>query len=134
MHLTLIRNCLYEESTLGELYVGGEFLCYTLEDKVRPEKVQGETAIPEGTYEVVITRSRRFKKLLPLLLNVPGFDGVRIHSGNSAEDTRGCILVGATKEEEKIAESRTAYASLLRLLRVAVRKEPVTIEITEAGS
>jgi len=85
MKIDLVRHVFTPRSTIGSLYVDGKFECYTLEDVVRlGEKVYGETAIPEGTYEVQITFSNRFKRDLPLLLKVPGFEGVRIHPGNFA--------------------------------------------------
>jgi hypothetical protein len=82
--------------TIGFLNVDDRFFCYTLEDKVRPpgEKVPGQTAIPYGRYRVELTPSTRFKRVMPLLLSVPNFTGVRIHAGNTTEDTEGCILVG----------------------------------------
>ena len=83
-----------------------------MEDTVRDEKIAGKTAIPEGTYEVVVNRSPRFKRDLPLLLNVPNFEGIRIHRGNTAKDTNGCILVGENKVKGKVINS-TKYERLL---------------------
>lgn len=95
MEILLKRKKFLADRTIGELTINGMFKCYTLEDTVRPEgvKIPGETAIPAGTYTVIVTRSPTFKRSLPLLLNVPGFAGVRIHGGNTPEHTRGCILV-----------------------------------------
>jgi hypothetical protein len=101
-----------DNSTIGELFIDGNFECYTLEDKEREIKIKSETAIPKGTYEIIINQSNRFKRLLPLLLNVTNFEGVRIHSGNSNHDTEGCILVGKTRSEDFIGQSRTAFDSL----------------------
>jgi len=85
MKIEVIRHTFTERSTIGSLYLNGKFECYTLEDVVRVgEKVPGATAIPEGIYPVQITFSNRFKRDLPLLLNVPNFDGIRIHTGNYA--------------------------------------------------
>lgn len=82
-------------TTLSDIYVNGVFECVGLEDKVREgQKIPGETAIPEGKYEVRVTWSPRFKRHLPLLIDVPGFDGIRIHPGNSHRDSSGCLLVG----------------------------------------
>src|SRR2546423_440555 len=94
MQLQLKRKTFTDKSTIGELAVNGVFECFTLEDVVRPEKIKRETAIPAGRYEIAITFSDKFQKFLPLLLNVPNYEGVRIHSGNRPEDTEGCILVG----------------------------------------
>jgi hypothetical protein len=108
-----IKRDLYTDiSTSGQLYVDGKFECYTLEDKVRPVKIAGLTAIPAGTYDVVITYSPRFDCDMPLLVNVPGFEGVRIHVGNTAADTDGCILVGAGRTRDKLQGSRIAYDAL----------------------
>lgn len=102
MNLWLDRREYDEKTTLGDLYVNGVWECVTLEDKVRDgPKVYGETAIPEGKFEVRITWSPRFKRHLPLLIDVPGFDGIRIHPGNTHQDTQGCILVG---ENYKLVE------------------------------
>src|SRR5436305_2999778 len=97
MQLQLTRKTFSDKSTMGELLVDGKFECFTLEDMVRPEKIKHETAIPAGRYEVAISFSDKFQKLLPLLLNVPNFEGIRIHSGNTDKDSSGCILVGRTK-------------------------------------
>jgi hypothetical protein len=80
--------------TIGKMTIDGIFFCYTLEDKVRSEKIKGKTAIPEGTYSVIIDRSTRFGRDMPHILNVPNFEGIRIHSGNTDLDTDGCILIG----------------------------------------
>jgi len=94
MNLLLVRNNYTDKSTIGDLLIDNEYFCHTLEDVVRKhgEKIPGKTAIPTGRYEVVLSMSKRFKKLLPELLSVPGFAGVRIHGGNTSEDTDGCII------------------------------------------
>jgi hypothetical protein len=106
-------------STIGELSIDGKFECYTLEDKERDVKIKSETAIPKGTYKVIINQSTRFKRLLPLLLNVPGFAGVRIHSGNTNHDTEGCILVGQVKLKDAINKSRKAFEILFAKMKLA---------------
>jgi Family of unknown function (DUF5675) len=131
MQLQLARKVFTDQSTIGELSVDGAFECFTLEDVVRPEKLKGETAIPAGTYEIAVTFSNKFKKLLPLLLNVSDFEGVRIHSGNTPEDTEGCILVGQTQGEDLIGSSRAAFAPLFEKIQDAVKSEKVFIDITE---
>jgi len=122
--------------TIGELLVNGEHECWTLEDVVRPDgqKVHGETAIPYGTYPVTITYSPRFKCDLPLLMGVRNFTGIRIHPGNSASETEGCILVGTRHTGAGVANSRLAFNTLFPKIRDAIRRgEKVTITISEGG-
>lgn len=133
MELKLVREILTNESTIGSLYVDGVFECYTLEDRVRPVKVKGFTAIFPGHHEVVITFSERFKKPLPLLLNVPQFDGVRIHPGNTAKDTEGCVLVGVGRQDNMITGSQVAFQRLFAKLLDAAPKEKIFIEIGAAA-
>lgn len=114
-------------STIGELSIDGIFECYTLEDVERKVKVPCETAIPIGTYNVEISLSNRIKKLLPLLKDVPGFTGIRIHSGNTNHDTEGCILVGTTKGKNYIGNSRIAFNRLFKKMQKA---NNITIKIT----
>lgn len=127
MKLLLKRLHRTEHSTIGELYVDGKFECYTLEDKERDVKIKSETAIPKGTYIVGITLSNRFKKLLPILINVPNFEGVRIHSGNTNHDTEGCILVGTTRSKDFIGNSRVAFQRLFKKMQ-SVKDITLTIE------
>lgn len=129
MELRVKRTDFSEQSTIGEMQVNGQFECYTLEDKVRPVKIAGKTAIPAGRYGVFIDFSQRFQRQLPLLLNVPDFEGVRIHPGNTSENTEGCILVGKTKEENFIGQSRPAFDQLFEKLKTASRTEKIFIEI-----
>ncbi len=125
MKLYLKRIHKTEHSTIGELYIDGKFQCYTLEDVEREVKIKNETAIPKGTYKIVITYSNRFKKQLPLLLNVPNFEGIRIHSGNTNHDTEGCILVGQTRSNDFIGSSRNSFNELFKKI-----KNEKNIEIT----
>jgi hypothetical protein len=90
------------------------YYCHTLEDIPRDIKIPGKTAIPAGRYEVIINWSNRFQRKMPLLLGVPGFEGVRIHSGNTEADTEGCILVGLGKTELGLLRSRDAFALLFQ--------------------
>lgn len=108
-----------ENATIGEMTIDGKFECYTLEDKERDVKIKSETAIPKGTYKVIINQSNRFKKLMPLVLNVPNFEGIRIHPGNSNHDTEGCILVGQTRSKDYISKSRKAYEILFAKMKLA---------------
>ena len=134
MNLTLTRDQIDDDVTIGRLSVDGAFECFSLEDTVRPDdepKVYGETAIPYGAYAVDITMSPRFKRPLPLLLNVAGFGGVRIHPGNDAGDTEGCILVGQVREQKRIGRSQLAFGALFAKLEAAKRRgERITLVIT----
>lgn len=129
MNLRLLRKTFTEESTIGVLSVNGTTECFTLEDKVRAVKIPGKTAIPAGIYEVTITFSDRFQKPLPLLLNVPNFAGIRIHPGNTAADTEGCILVGKTQGTNQVGKSKLAFAALFAKLEAGLKKEKVFIEV-----
>lgn len=99
------------DSTISEWYIDGKFECYVLEDVVRAPgvKVDGKTAIPAGTYKVVIDMSTRFGRLMPHILDVPGFTGVRIHCGNTDADTEGCLLLGRVKGADDVEESKLAF-------------------------
>ena len=129
MDLMLRREPSGEDFTRGELTVNGSFECFTLEDKVRPVKIKGITAIPAGAYEVVVTFSERFKRPLPLLLNVPNFDGIRIHPGNTSRDTEGCILVGQKRTKDSVQLSRAAFDVLFAKIAQAATREKIFIEI-----
>ncbi len=92
-------------------------------------KTKGKTAIPEGYYPVVVTLSPKFKRWLPLLVGVPHYEGVRIHSGNTAQDTQGCILVGRNTEVGRVTDSRHTLYRLMQVLNHRDDGEPVFIEI-----
>jgi len=126
MKLLLKRIHRTNNSTIGELFIDGKFECYTLEDIERDVKVKSETAIDKGTYRVILSMSNRFKKVMPLLLNVPKFEGIRIHSGNTNHDTEGCILVGTSRSKDFIGNSRKAFDSLMKKLK---DEEEITITI-----
>ena len=132
MKLKVVRQPSDDTCTLGELFVNDEHECYTLEDVVRPEgspKVFGQTAIPYGTYSVSITFSPHFQRDLPLLANVPDFEGVRIHPGNTAADTEGCLLVGEGAGRDEILRSVAAFNQLFPKIRDAIDNgEEVIIE------
>ena len=129
MKLDLIRKEFTTISTIGDLLIDGKFYCYTLEDMYREKKKKGVTAIPYGTYEVVINFSNRFQKPMPLLLSVPGFDGIRIHNGNTADHTDGCILVGFTKGKDFIGNSKSAFTQFMPKLQAGLKVGKVLIEI-----
>lgn len=115
------------------MLIDGEFQCFTLEDVEREYKIAGETAIPVGSYPVDVTYSPRFKHLMPLILDVPNFSGVRIHWGNTPDDTEGCILVGKTRGTDFIGKSREAYALIFPQILAAVDAgQPVSIHIRDA--
>lgn len=141
MKLELKRSFLGESYTIGSLSIDGKKFCDTLEDRVRDlnkngvfdgdeKKVYGETAIPYGTYDVVVDYSPKFKRELPRLQNVRHFEGILIHRGNTAEDSAGCILVGENKVKGKVINSTPYEKELVRILKEAQdRKEPITIKI-----
>lgn len=122
MELKLVRDACGADCTLGKLFVDEAFDCYTVEDVVRPDgrKIPGKTAIPDGRYRVVVSRSPRFRRDLPLLENVPNFEGVRIHPGNTAEDTEGCIIPGRARTARGVAQSRLAFDKLFTALKAEV--------------
>lgn len=131
MKLKLIRKYKYPNYTIGHLYINDKYFCDTLEDTVRElntinDKIKHKTAIPEGIYEVVVTMSPKFKRLLPLLLNVPFFTGIRIHRGNNENDTSGCIIVGENKIKGKVINSKYYEEKLVELMK---DKEDIEIEI-----
>lgn len=139
MNLKILRETFNKDCTIGKLYVNGFFQCFTLEDVCREDtpgtwtqslKVHAKTAIPYGTYKVVVDFSQRFQKNLPHLLDVPDFVGVRIHSGNTDKDTEGCILVGEAKAANNVAigNSRAAMAELMLTLLKATDPVYLTIE------
>ena len=140
MKLTLKRIALRSTYTIGRLYVDGNYFCDTLEDTVRDlnkngkfdngeKKVYAKTAIPYGTYEIKWTYSPRFKKYTPQLMNVPSFEGIRIHSGNSSTDTEGCLLLGENKKVGMVLNSRATINKFYPLIKKACSKGKVTIAI-----
>lgn len=140
MKLKLVRKYRKETYTIGKLYVDGVYLCDTIEDRDRGlddsmsladimiKKRYGETAIPYGTYKVEITYSPKYKKLMPEIKNVKGFSGIRIHSGNTAKDTLGCLIVGKNTQVGMVTESRKTYNKLFALLKDA---KDISIEIVK---
>lgn len=141
MEILLQRVAKKDKYTIGKLYINDQYFCDTLEDtdrgltqsmteqQIKSKKVYGETAIPTGTYRIIISYSNRFKKQMPLLLNVPGFSGIRIHTGNTEKDSLGCILVGKNEAVGKVLESRDTYNKLFSILQKANEKETIKIII-----
>ena len=151
MKLLLKRIALKPTYTIGWLYIDGQKVCDTIEDAVRDlnkngqfdngeKKVYAETAIPYGTYDITLKiQSPKYKDraqykfcdgYLPRLLNVPEFDGILIHIGNTAEDSAGCILVGENKEVGKVLNSTATFRRVYEMLKTASdRGEPIQIEI-----
>jgi len=127
--------------TIGALACDGAFVCWVCEDAVREvpgqpveaRKVPGKTAIPTGHYRIEVTMSARFKRLLPILVAVPGFEGVRIHPGNTAADTEGCLLPGRVRLGKSVGQSVLAFNDLFARINDAQRRrELVTIDIFRA--
>lgn len=149
MELELKRIAKREGYTIGRLYVDGEYMCDTLEDRdrgltcdmaeaeIQERKVKGKTAIPTGEYDVTLNIvSPRFRNSpkysfcggrLPRLGGVPGYTGVLIHIGNTALDTDGCILVGENKQVGKVLNSTATFQRLYRRMQKA--KERITIKV-----
>ena len=139
MRITLVRIANRPTYCIGKLYVDGKYFCDTIEDtdrglddlmdvnEILARKIKGETAIPTGIYEVTITYSPKYKKMMPLVNNVKGYSGIRIHSGNTAKDTEGCLIVGKNKEVGKVLESRATYNALYK--RLVSTKSKIIIDI-----
>lgn len=120
MKLALKRMHYFEKCTIGRLFVDGVDLLYTLEDTVRLEKIAGRTAIPVGDYKVIFDYSNRFKRVLPHILDVPNFTGIRIHPGNTDADTCGCVLVGLDWDGgDFIGRSDLAFEQLVQKINGA---------------
>ncbi|MEI6752338.1 MAG: DUF5675 family protein [Paludibacter sp.] len=135
MKLQLKRIYFAPDYTIGKLSIDGVPFCDVLEDTNRDKnhdgdltdpgesKVFGETCIPFGTYKVIITPSVRFKRDLPLLVDVPGFEGIRIHPGNTAVDTHGCLLVGVNDTKGRVSQSKATFDKLFPILEAATEIE-----------
>lgn len=140
MKLTLKRIALRPTYTIGKLYIDDVYFCDTIEDTVRDlnkngkfdngeKKVHSKTAIPYGIYEIKWTYSPRFKKYTPQLMNVPSFEGIRIHAGNTSADTEGCLILGKNKQVGKVLNSRTTINKFYPIIKNACSNGKVTIEI-----
>lgn len=144
MELKLIRKYRCSNYCIDKLYINNIYFSDVLEDpdrglqdsmsleEIKKIKIKGNTCIPYGTYNITITYSPRFKKNLPLLLNVKGFEGIRIHSGNTSKDTEGCLLPGFNKIKGQVIDSRVTTDKLIAQIQQALNKgEKVTITITK---
>jgi hypothetical protein len=145
MELILNRKYLKDNYTIGSLELNGKKLCDALEDPVRDlndfnndgdfddpgeGKIYGQTAVPAGRYRVIFNYSPKYKRVMPLLLNVPGYKGIRIHAGNTAADTAGCILLGENKAKGMVLNSRYHVAVVTALMQKAINEgEEVWITI-----
>lgn len=138
----LIRKYFTEYSTIGELYLDSKFVCFILEDKdrmldsewdlerIKREKVYGRTAIPTGEYRIEWTFSNRLNKPAPILLRVKGYEGIRIHAGNTNADTLGCLIPGTTMTTDNVQKSRDATLKVWNIIKIAIdNKEQVFINI-----
>lgn len=137
MLIIVTRDLFFDNCTLGKLTVVGRTF-ETIEDTVREVaglsvnswKIFGKTAIPKGSYEVILSFSNRFQKVLPELLNVPGFSKIRIHSGNTSTDTEGCILLGLQRGKEMVSNSRNAMEQFMSILIPVINaKKKITLVI-----
>lgn len=138
MKLTLIRIANRPTYCIGKLYIDGEYFCDVIEDtdrgldnsmsveEILKKKIKGETAIPTGVYKIEITYSPKYKRMMPLLIGVKGYSGIRIHSGNTSKDTEGCLLVGRNTKVGMVTESRITYQKLFARLQKA---KDIVIEI-----
>lgn len=140
MKLTLKRIALRPTYTIGKLYIDDVYFCDTIEDTVRDlnkngkfdngeKKIHSKTAIPYGTYEIKWTYSPRFNKYTPQLMNVPSFEGIRIHAGNTSADTEGCLILGKNKQVGKVLNSRDTINKFYPIIKEACSNGKVTIEI-----
>ena len=146
MELTLIRRAFKDKYTIGKLFTDQKFICDTLEDPVRElhdinhdgdfddtneGKIYGKTAIPCGKYKILVTKSVKLKRILPILLKVPGFEGIRIHGGRNETWTEGCILVGENKEKGQLINYgywETTIVNMLQMEIASGNKNYITIK------
>lgn len=140
MRLTLKRVANKKDYCVGKLYINGKYFSDTLEDvdrglddamteeQIKEIKIKGQTAIPVGIYTVLLTYSPKYKKIMPLINNVKGYEGIRIHSGNTSKDTDGCVLVGKNTVVGRLTDSRNTFNALFKRLQQKGSNK-ITIEI-----
>ena len=144
MKLRLERRYRCNNYCIDKLYINNEYFSDALEDpdrsltdsmsleEIKRIKIKDNTCIPYGTYNVTITYSPRFKRNLPLINNIKGFDGIRVHSGNTPQDTEGCVLLGFNKIKGQVIDSKVTVNKFIDIVQKALNKgEKVTIEITK---
>lgn len=143
MELILERKKYMPQTTIGELYIDGKMLCYTIEDTVRPPgiKVMNHTAIPEGEYQITLSMSNKFGRVLPMIYtednkyevkkNGIGFKGIRIHKGHSHKSTSGCLIVGLSQTGATVSDSQVAEEALMTFLDKAT--DPITLVVINHG-
>lgn len=141
MKLKLVRIVTWSNYTEGKLYIDGAYFCDTLEDtdrgldqtmsefEINRRKIYGQTCIPSGEYKVVLNMSPRFKKILPRILDVKGFEGILMHSGNTVQDSSGCILLGNKSSDGVLINSRKAVNALIEKIK---DQKDITITIDYA--
>lgn len=141
MRITIERKYKKEKYTIGKMYIDGVYFCDVVEDKdkglddsmteseITAIKVYGKTAIPTGVYDLEWTFSNKFKRFLPEIKNVKGFSGIRIHSGNTAEDSLGCPIIGENKIKGGVVNSRVTCERLFIIIKNTIKKEKIKIEI-----
>lgn len=141
MNINVKRIARKADYTIGKLYIDGKYFCDTLEDTdrglsqempfdyLKHAKVYGVTAIPTGEYELKWTYSPKYRRYMPQIMNVPAYEGIRIHSGNTDKDTLGCILLGENKVVGKVINSRVTCDRFYNIVEQACRAEKVTINI-----
>jgi hypothetical protein len=144
MEITVKRSLYTEKSTIGNMLINGKQFCYTLEDTCRDAnrdgdlddegetKVFGKTAIPSGKYPVILSYSNRFKRILPEVLNVPGYAGIRIHNGNTSADTEGCLLIGSQKSRDFVGNSRVTLEAFMEILNKVKAPEKIQLHLQDA--
>lgn len=143
MEIEIKRLWKKDTYTIGKVYLNGKYFSDCLEDtdrgltsdmsitEIKNKKVYGKTCIPSGLYTILYTYSPKYQRLMPLVDGVKGFSGIRIHSGNSAEDSLGCILLGFNKEKGKVLQSRDTCNKFYKLIEEAIYKrgEAITLKI-----
>ena len=144
MRVTLRRIAFKDKYTIGKVYINNKYFCDSIEDKDRglydwqsveyilEKKIKHETAIPYGMYKLMWSYSPKYKRFMPEVLGVKGFTGIRIHSGNTEEDSSGCILLGFNKKVGMVLDSRKTCKKFDAIIEEYYKKgEPMTIEVTK---